>query len=335
MGNWDDFFTSIIDISYQERLEKEANISQQEFEETVKSAIKRISLEKGEHIIYNDFSFFMEPRAVREYLSGRTGIRLAKGLYVGGTRGHAESHQELRKVDYGTLTITNKKLIFVGKFKVQNLFFNQIDFINMYSDAIQVGKVGRQHTLYFSASNGLLPYLAIKDVKRYNEVIKIYDYFKFLIKIPNILEKIEISGKNDTSILVQKSKEFDNVAKELEVSYKKFRLNSSDFQKVNNDVEALIYNIHSIAKTLRFISNEVESIGKNVKKDQEKSKGFLKILKPSVNSQIAKVFKEHHKISSQDFIQKDIDKMNDLINNFSSDIKDSAESLSKHLRPIE
>jgi len=334
MGIWNDFFTTLRDISYQERLQKEANISQEEFDETVKSAIHRLALDKGEQIIYHDFTIYMEPRAVREYVSGRAGIRLAKGIWIGGTRGHAESHQELRKMDYGTLTITNKRLIFTGKFKGQNLTFNKISFINTYSDAIQVGSISRQHTMYFSASNGLLPYLAIKDVKRYNEIKQIYDYFRFLLKIPNFIEQIQITGKHDTSILIEKSKEIDNVAGELKTEYKKFHMKLTDLQKVNKDVEDLINIIHSIAKTLRFISNEAELIERQAKKERDKSKGFLGIFKPSVNSLIVKIFEERYKTSPQKFIQKEVNRMNSLLDVLGEHVKDSTDLLSKHLSPI-
>jgi len=334
MGIWNDFFSSLTDVSYQERLQKEANISQEEFDETVKNAIHRLMLDKGEHIIYHDFTICMEPRAVREYVSGRAGIRLAKGIWIGGTRGHAESHQELRRIDYGTLTITNKRVIFTGKFKGQNLTFNKISFINTYSDAIQVGIIGRQHTMYFSASNGLLPYLAIKDIKKYDEIRKIYDYFKFLVKIPDFIEQIQITGKHDTSILIKKSVEIDNVAKDLEMRYKKFHIKLSDLLKVNRDVEDLIKVIHSIAGTLRFISKEAESIEKQVKREREKSKGFWSILKPSVNSQIVKIFEERHKASPQDFMQKKVDEMNNLLDELSDHIKGSTNLLSKHLSSI-
>jgi hypothetical protein len=335
MGAIENFFTTLTYVSYQERIQREAKISKEEFNETIKNSIGRLNLDKQEHIIYHNFTIYMEPRAVHEYISGRTGIRLTKGVWIGGTRGHAESHQELRRVDYGTLTITNKRLIFIGKFKNQNLALNRVTFVNTYSDAIQVGKIGRERTMYFSANNGLLPYLAIKDPRKYDEVRKIYDYFGFLVNIPNSLKQIELKHANDTSVLIQKSEEIDELAKDIKTNYKKYRMQSNEFQKVNQNVEDLIKNIHAIASNLRFISSESSAIEKQIIKSREKNKSFWKILNSSVKKEITKVFKERHKISPQDLLNQEINKMSQVLDDLIENMKDLTNLLQQKLESKE
>lgn len=63
----------------------------------------------------------LEPRAVRTGAYGGPSFRVAKGVYfrVGGVR--SESHEELRNIDQGTLTLTNKRVVFSGTKRTINI----------------------------------------------------------------------------------------------------------------------------------------------------------------------------------------------------------------------
>jgi hypothetical protein len=73
-----------------------------------------VLLDKGEIAFRQDSVRLRETRAVRYSTGGSSGVRIAKGVYVGGYRGTSRSRQEWRNIDSGVLVITNKRLIFKG-----------------------------------------------------------------------------------------------------------------------------------------------------------------------------------------------------------------------------
>ena len=97
---------------------------------------------------------FSEPRSVRE-TSGSYGgpsIRVAKGMTwrLGKFKSKSESHEELRNIDKGTLTITNKRLIFTGAVKNVNIELKKILSIEPYEDGISLSKEGEERPGYFT-----------------------------------------------------------------------------------------------------------------------------------------------------------------------------------------
>jgi len=97
---------------------------------------------------------FSEPRSVRE-TSGSYGgpsIRVAKGMTwrLGKFKSKSESHEELRNIDKGTLTITNKRLIFTGAVKNVNIELKKILSIEPYEDGISLNKEGKERPGYFT-----------------------------------------------------------------------------------------------------------------------------------------------------------------------------------------
>jgi len=90
-----------------------------------------------------------EPRSVRTGGYGGPSIRLAKGLYfrVGGFK--AESHEELRNIDQGTFSLTDKRIVFSGRKRTINVNLNKIISIDPYSDGISIRREGMSKTQYF------------------------------------------------------------------------------------------------------------------------------------------------------------------------------------------
>jgi len=97
---------------------------------------------------------FSEPRAIRETsgLYGGPSIRVAKGMTwrLGKFKSKSESHEELRNIDTGTLTITNKRLIFTGAVKNVNIELKKILSIEPYEDGISLNKEGKERPGYFT-----------------------------------------------------------------------------------------------------------------------------------------------------------------------------------------
>ena len=71
-------------------------------------------LDKDENAFFKESTVLMEARAVRQSVGAGLGLRVMKGVYVGGYKGQSESSQELRAIESGDLIITNKKLVFRG-----------------------------------------------------------------------------------------------------------------------------------------------------------------------------------------------------------------------------
>ncbi len=94
-----------------------------------------------------------EPRSVRQSVGGYGGpsFRIAKGLSwrLGAFKARSESHEELRAIDQGRFTLTNKRLIFSGAKRTVDINLNKIISIEPYSDGIAVRTSSRQKTQYF------------------------------------------------------------------------------------------------------------------------------------------------------------------------------------------
>ena len=109
-----------------------------------------------------------EPRAVRTGGYGGPTVRLAKGLSfrLGGFK--AESHEELRNIDQGTFTLTDKRIVFSGSKKTINVNLNKVISINPYSDGISITREGSSKTQYFLGLPKTEITIAVKD-RIYNE----------------------------------------------------------------------------------------------------------------------------------------------------------------------
>ncbi len=96
---------------------------------------------------------FWEPRAVRQTsgVYGGPSIRVAKGVSfrVGGVQARSESHEELRQIDSGVLTLTTGRLIFAGRKRTTNIDLKKVLSIEAYKDGIASQRENKQKTEYF------------------------------------------------------------------------------------------------------------------------------------------------------------------------------------------
>jgi hypothetical protein len=94
-----------------------------------------------------------ESRAVRMTHGGYAGpsIRIAKGMSfrLGRFGSTSESHQQIRDIDKGILTLTNQRVVFSGGFKTISLSLDKVISIDPFSDGISLHKEGREKTQYF------------------------------------------------------------------------------------------------------------------------------------------------------------------------------------------
>jgi hypothetical protein len=94
-----------------------------------------------------------EPRAVRVTRGGYAGpsVRIAKGIsfHLGSFGSSSQSHQEIKTIDKGVLTLTNQRLIFSGAMKTISISIDKIVQIDPFTDGISLHKEGREKTQYF------------------------------------------------------------------------------------------------------------------------------------------------------------------------------------------
>ena len=113
-----------------------------------------VILKKNEHAVMVLPSIALwEPRAVRQTMGAYGGptIRVAKGVSFrfGGVQARSESHEELREIDRGVLTLTTKRLIFAGRKRTTNIDLRKIIALEAYKDGIASQRENKQKTEYF------------------------------------------------------------------------------------------------------------------------------------------------------------------------------------------
>lgn len=93
----------------------------------------------------------LEARAVRRGSYGGGSIRVAKGVRLSTGSFQAESREELRHIDRGTLTLTNKRLVFSGAKRTVNVGLAQIVSVEPYEkNGIALRRTRKQKTEYFT-----------------------------------------------------------------------------------------------------------------------------------------------------------------------------------------
>jgi len=126
---------------------------------SILSKLPNEMLEKGEHAYLREETVLSEPRAITVFSGGSRGIGLPTGIKgvrvrVGGFKGTSESHQEIREIDRGTLTLTNQRLVFNGHARTIVTKLNQIINIQAFKDAFQINKSNKQKPEVYKVDDG-------------------------------------------------------------------------------------------------------------------------------------------------------------------------------------
>jgi hypothetical protein len=128
-----------------------------------------VILKKNEELILSVPNVSLsEPRAVRTGSYGGPSFRVAKGVYfrVGGFK--AQSHDEIKNIDQGIITLTNTRLVFSGSKRTINIPLGKIISIEPYSDAIALRREGKEKTQYFMGINKAILNLSVSS-REYKE----------------------------------------------------------------------------------------------------------------------------------------------------------------------
>lgn len=125
-----------------------------------KKAVSVISsslmLENDEKAFLEEKTTFAEPRAVRKNTGSGMGFRLMKGVYLGGYSGKSESNQEWKAIDQGTVTITNKRIIFRGSKENKTITISKVISVNSTLDSIELTIEDKNKLVSFAVEN---PYI--------------------------------------------------------------------------------------------------------------------------------------------------------------------------------
>jgi hypothetical protein len=127
-------------------------------------------------LIFNGVNL-AESRAVRLTQSrGRSGgvsVRVAKGVSVrsgsGGSKSVSISHDEMTRIDTGTLILTNKRLVFMGDKKSVNIDLRKIIVVKPFNNAIDVQIEGKSKVQRFLKVHKTKISFNIKD-NHYNNI---------------------------------------------------------------------------------------------------------------------------------------------------------------------
>ena len=168
-------------VSAKRRREKRASLLKQarDFVATVQqnralpTVTTDIILKPGESAFYSTPSVLYETRAVRHYQAGHTGFRIAKGVYVGGTSGRSVSTQQWAKLDAGRLTITNKRLVFVGRKEDRTIPLNKVVSVEPNLTEIVISVEGRQKAMALEVANPLIAMTIIRLCPRVTDPLNL------------------------------------------------------------------------------------------------------------------------------------------------------------------
>ncbi len=96
-------------------------------------------------------------------------MRVAKGVYIGGTSGRSISTQQWAALDTGRLTITNQRLVFVGGKEDRTIPLKKIVSVNSSLTEILISVEGRQKTIALAVPNPLIARLIIGICSQVND----------------------------------------------------------------------------------------------------------------------------------------------------------------------
>ena len=92
---------------------------------------------------------FIEPRAVRRGGYGGPSFRVTKGMSFRLGAFQAESQEELREIDRGSIVLTTKRLLFAGAKRNVNIDLKKIVDIEYYQDGTALRRSGIERVQYF------------------------------------------------------------------------------------------------------------------------------------------------------------------------------------------
>jgi len=134
------------------------NINEQKI---IPAIATQLLLKKDETAYLSDTVTLLEMGKYTVSNRGGGAVRIAKGVYLGGTSGRSRSYDELRKKDNGELILTNKRLIFDGNASTREMSLEKILSVTNHFDGIEIACEGKVKSLIFSGVNNPILWKAL------------------------------------------------------------------------------------------------------------------------------------------------------------------------------
>jgi hypothetical protein len=134
-------------------------------------------LKKGEEAYLDDVVALKESRSKTISTRGGGAVRIAKGVYVGGSQGVSRQFSEMRDIDRGHLTLTNKRIIFSGHSITREYQLDKIIEVSVNPEGIILTYQGKEKKPYFT---GIYNYF------EWTALIKIMQIYKETGKFPHM-----------------------------------------------------------------------------------------------------------------------------------------------------
>jgi hypothetical protein len=115
-----------------------------------------LSLEKNEKCYFHTDSEWYEMRTVTQrvnYSGTSASIKIMKGVRyrVGSIKPQITTSEQLKQIDYGTIYLTNKRIILIGQHKNSNIKLQKVLSFTPYSDGVEISKdTGRNSYIKFT-----------------------------------------------------------------------------------------------------------------------------------------------------------------------------------------
>lgn len=124
-----------------------------------------IFLTQGEYVFLKENVSLKETRAVRKSTGGFGGLRVAKGITIGGWSGSSESHQEWRLLDSGDIILTNKKIVFRGEKENRTIPIDKIMALDVFANGKEIAVEDKIKGIAFPVKNPYIWKIAISILR--------------------------------------------------------------------------------------------------------------------------------------------------------------------------
>lgn len=128
-----------------------------------------IQMKRGEKGYLQDVALFREQRSKTVSNRGGGAVRVAKGIYIGGSHGVSRSVPEMQDIDSGSIYFTNKRLLFVGQNAVKEYPIKKIITIETSLDGFWIASEGKQKRQFYKTSGNPLMWAVMLNVINQSE----------------------------------------------------------------------------------------------------------------------------------------------------------------------
>ena len=111
-------------------------------------------LEEGEVCYYSEHACLLEARPVSEYNSSSVGVKMTRNISVRSTKGKSVSHDRIQIVDNGTLSVTNRRIIFMGTRGQRSFALSSIMANSRIGHVVEITSSERENKMLFAIENG-------------------------------------------------------------------------------------------------------------------------------------------------------------------------------------